>query len=42
MAGTTRWHGRSVNQPAKRLRDGLKKERPTTKQNAVQERRHKE
>ena len=31
MVGTTGWHDWSVNRPIKRVRNGLKKERPTIK-----------
>ena len=38
MVGTTGWHDCGVNRPAKRVRNGLKKERPTIKQDPVQKR----
>jgi len=31
MAGIIRWHGRSINGLAKRVRNGLEKEKPIAK-----------
>ena len=36
MAKAMRWHDRSVSQPTKKTRAGLKKERPMLKQNPTQ------
>ena len=38
MAGITGWHDRCINRLAKRVRNGLEKEKPTIKQGPAQER----
>ena len=37
MTGITEWNGRSVNFVVKRVRDGLKKEKPIIEQGLAQE-----